>query len=65
MFVHFVGIKGAEDYVALAVVSNRDVLVATACIDGESSRVVSVELGEWYVHDVELIGEGQLGGLAA
>jgi hypothetical protein len=65
MFVGCVGIWGAEDYVALTVVGNCDVLVATACLDGESSGVVSVELGDWNVHDVWLIDEGQLRGLAA
>ncbi len=65
MFVGSVSIKGAEDYVVLAVVGNHDVLVAAACPDRESSGVVSVELVKWEVHDVELVGEGQFGGLAA
>ncbi len=43
----------------------HDLLVAAACSDGESSGVVSVELGEWCVRDVELVGEGQPGGLVA
>ncbi len=46
IFVESVGIRGAEDYIAFAVVGNCDVLVATACSDGESPGVVSVELGE-------------------
>jgi hypothetical protein len=62
MFVGSVGIWGAEDYVAFAVVGDCDVLVAAGCLDGESSGVVSVELGEWYVCNLELIGEEQLGG---
>ncbi len=60
MFAGPVGIWGVEDDGALAVVGNCDVLVAAACLDGESSGVVSVELGEWHVRDVELVGEGQL-----
>ncbi len=46
-------------------VGNHDVLVAVACLDGVSSGVVSEELVEWEVHDVELVGEGQFRGLAA
>ncbi len=37
---------------SIAVVGNWDVLVAAACLDGESSSDVSVELGEWYVRNV-------------
>ncbi len=40
-----------------------DVLVAAASLDGESSGVISVELGKWEVCDVELISEGQFVGL--
>jgi hypothetical protein len=65
MFVGSVSIRGAEDYIELAVVGNCDVLVAAVCLDGESPGVVSVELGEWEVHDVELVGKGQYGGLVA
>ncbi len=52
MFVSPVGKWGAEDYVALTVVGDCDVLVAAACLDEESYSVVSVELREWYVRDV-------------
>jgi hypothetical protein len=52
MFVGPVGIWGEEGYIALAVEGNCDVLVAAACLDGESSGVIIVELGEWYVRDV-------------
>jgi hypothetical protein len=65
MLVSSVGIWGAEDYVALAVIGNCEILVATACSDRESCGVVSIELGEWYVRDVKLVGKGKLGGLAA
>ncbi len=65
MFIGLVGIWGTEDYIAFAVVGNCDVLVVAVCLDGESSGVISVELGEWYVCNVQLVGEGHLGGLAA
>ncbi len=48
----------------MAVVGDCDVLIAAACPDGESPGVISVELGEWEVRDVELVGRGQFGGLA-
>ncbi len=54
MFVSPVGIQGTEDYVELLVVVYCDVLVAAACLDGESSVVISVELGEQYFRDVSL-----------
>jgi hypothetical protein len=44
---------------------NCDVLVATVSLDGESPGVVSVTLGKWEVHEVELVGKGQFGGLVA
>ncbi len=56
MFVSSVSIRGTEDYIALAVAGNHDVLVAAACSDGESLGVVSVELGEREVRDDELVG---------
>ncbi len=65
MFVGSVSIRGTENCIALAVVGDRDVLVAAACLDGESPGVVGVELGKWEVHDVELVGRGQFGGLAS
>ncbi len=46
MFVGSVGIKVTEDSIALDVVGNHDVLVATVCLDGESPGIVSVKLGE-------------------
>ncbi len=46
-------------------VGDCDVLVATACPDGESPGVVGVDFGKWEVHYVELIGRGQFSGLAA
>ncbi len=63
MFVGPVDIWGAEDCVAVAVEGNGDVLVSTASPDGESHSVISVELGKWEVHDVELVGGGQCSGL--
>jgi hypothetical protein len=45
MSIESVSIRGTDVYIALAVVGNHDVLVAAACLDGESP--VSVELGEW------------------
>ncbi len=65
MFVRSVSIRGTEDCIALAVVGNRDVLVATVCLDGESSGVVAVELGKWNARDVELMGRGQFDGIDA
>ncbi len=47
MFVGSVGLRGLEDYIELAVVGDCDVLIANACLDGESTSVISVELGEW------------------
>ncbi len=64
MFVGSVSILGTEDCIDLALVDDRDVLIAAACLDGESPGVLSVELGKWKVHDVELIGRGQFGRLA-
>ncbi len=52
MFVGLVGIWGAKDYVALFVVGYRDILVANACLNGESAGVISVELRELYFRDV-------------
>ncbi len=65
IFVGSVSLRGAEDCITLAVVGSCDVLVATACLDGESFGVVSVDLGEWEVRDVELVGEGKFDRLAA
>jgi hypothetical protein len=65
MFVGSVSIRGTEDCVALAVVGDYDVLVAAACLDGESPGVVGVELCKWEIRVVELIGRGQFGGLLA
>jgi hypothetical protein len=58
MFVGSVSIRGTENCIAFAVVGNRDVFVVAACRDGESPRVIGVELGKWEVRDVELIGRG-------
>jgi hypothetical protein len=63
VFIGSVDIRGAEDCVAATVEGNGDVLVAAASPDGESTGVVSVELGKWEVHDVELVSGGQCGGL--
>ncbi len=63
MFVGPVDIWGAEDCIAVAVEGDGDVLVAAASLDGESPRVIGVELGKREVHDVELVGGGQCGGL--
>ncbi len=63
LFVQPVDIQAAEDCVAAAVEGDGDVLVAAASLDGESSGVIGVELGKWEVHDVELVSEGQCGGL--
>ncbi len=49
----------------MTVEGDGDVLVAAASLDGESPGVLSVELGKWEVHDVELVSGGQCGGLAA
>ncbi len=65
MFVRSVSIRGTEDCIALAVVGDYDVLVAAACLDGESPSVVGVELRKCKIRDVELIGRGQFGGLHA
>jgi hypothetical protein len=63
VFIGPVDIRGTEDHVALAVVGNGDVLVAAASPDGESTHVVSVELGKREACDVELVSRGQCGGL--
>ncbi len=63
MFIGPVDIRGAENCIAAAVEGNSDVLVAAASLDGESSSVVGVELGDWEVCDVELGSGGQCGGL--
>ncbi len=63
MFVGPVDIWDAEDCIAVAVEGNGDVLVAAASPDGESSSVIGVELGKQEVRGVELVGEGQCGGL--
>ncbi len=42
MFIGPVGIWGAEGCIALTVVGDHDVLVAAACLDGDSSSVVCV-----------------------
>ncbi len=63
VFVGPVDIRGAEDCIAAAVEGNGDVLVAAVSLDGESTGVIGVELGKWEVHDVELVGGGQCGGL--
>ncbi len=63
VFIGPVDIRGAEDYIAVAVEGNGDVLVAAASPDGESSGVISVELGKREVCDVELVSGGQCGGL--
>ncbi len=63
VFVGSVGIRGAEDCVAAAVQGNDDVLVAAASLDGESSGVISVELGKREVCDVEPVSGGRCGGL--
>jgi hypothetical protein len=58
-----VDIRGAEGCVAAAMEGDGDVLVAAASPDGESSSVISVELGKREVHYVELVSEGQCSGL--
>ncbi len=63
MFVGPVDIRGADDCVAAAVEGDGDVLVAAASPDGESTGVIGVVLGKQIVHDVELVGGGQCGGL--
>ncbi len=64
MFVGPVDIWGTEDCIAAAVEGDGDVLVAAESRDGESPPgVVGVELGKREVHDVELVGGGQCGGL--
>ncbi len=42
MFYGSVGIRGTENYIALGVKGGCDVLVATACLDGESPGVIGV-----------------------
>ncbi len=63
VFIRPVDIRGTEDCIAAAVEGNGDVLVAAASLDGESSGVISVELGKREVCDVELGSGGQCGGL--
>ncbi len=63
VFIGPVDIRGAKDCIAVAVEGNGDVLVAAASPDGESVSVVGVELGKREVRDVELVAEGQCGGL--
>ncbi len=63
VFIGPVDIRGAEDCAAVAVEGDGDVLVAAASTDGESSDVTGVELGKQEVRDVELVSEGQCGGL--
>ncbi len=63
VFIRPVDIRGAEDCIAAAVECNGDVLVAAANPDGESTGVVSVELGKRKIHDVELVNGGQWSGL--
>ncbi len=63
MFVGPVDIWGAEDCIAAAVEGDGYVLVAALSPDGEFPGVVGVELGKQEVHDVDLIGGGQCGGL--
>ncbi len=58
VFVRPVDICDAEDCIAAAVEGDGDVLVAAASPDGESSRVVGVELGKQEFHDVELVRGG-------
>ncbi len=63
VFVGPVDTRGAEDCIAVAMGGNGDVLVAAASPDGESSSVISVELGKQEVCDVELVSGGQCSGL--
>jgi hypothetical protein len=63
MFARPVDIRGTEDFVAAAVEGDGDVLVAPASLDGESSGVVSAELGKQEVRDVKLVRGEQCGGL--
>ncbi len=63
VFIGPVDIRGAEDCIAVAVEGMGDVLVAGSSLDGESTGVVGVELGKQEVCDVELVSEGQCGGL--
>jgi hypothetical protein len=63
VFIQPVDIRGAEDCIAAAVQGDGDVLVAAASLDGEFTSVISVELGRQEVRDVELVSEGQCGGL--
>jgi hypothetical protein len=65
VFVKPVSIKGTKECIAAAVKGDCDVLVAAASLDGESPGVIGVKLGKWEVHDVELVGRGQFGGLVA
>ena len=62
MFVGSVGVRGAEDCVALFVVGYCDVLVSAAGSDGKSASVVGVEYGEWHFGYEELVVEGQVVG---
>ncbi len=63
MGLRSVGIRGTENYIALGVIGNLDLLLAAACLDGESPGVVGVELGKWDICDGELIYRGKFGGL--
>ncbi len=63
VFVRPVDIKGAKDCIAEAVEGNCDVLVAAVSLDGESSGVVSVELGKRDVGDIVLVVWGNAVGL--
>ncbi len=63
VFIGPVDIRGAEDCIAAAVEGDGDVLAAAASSDGESTGVVGVQLGKQEVCDVELVSEGQCGGL--
>ncbi len=65
MFVGSVGIRGTENYIAMGVIGNCDVLVATACPDGESPGVVGIVLGQCDICDVELVCRGKFSGLDA
>ena len=56
MFVFFVLKWGGEDDVAVAVVCDHDVLVSTACTDGELPCVVGVKFVDGADVDVEFVG---------
>ena len=49
--------EGTEkDIVAVAVVGNHDVLVATAIVDGKTAHVVGVEFSDVLNRDVKYVG---------